>query len=450
VNILICNNRYFPSTGPERYLFAVTRLLEQHGHRVVPLAADYAQTVDTPYRNYFVPPPVDGASVFYKQYAHQLTMRTRLELTARAAYYSAARAAATRAIEEQDIDLVYVLNTTNVLSPSVIDAGHRAKLPVVLRLSDFSLLCPAYTCFRAGRVCEECLGGYHHALRHRCLQSSLAVTSARVLAMTLHNALGIYRKVDAFVSPSRYLAERMEQFPAARGRIHYLPSFAEPALIANTETRDARSDSASPPMGAARPYFLYFGRLAPDKGVETLIRAYAQLDHEIDLVVAGTNIGGHSAQMKQLATSLDRPDVRFVGFVEGEALAALISGAVAVVVPSLWHDNAPMAVYESLWHGKAVIGSNLGGIAEQLGSGSGLLVAPGDPAELAAGMRQVASDSALRRRLEVAARLRARTAFAPERHYEGLMAVMAAAQSVRRRRLPVAKPPTSPHRSGPS
>src|ERR1051326_2333062 len=179
MNILICNNRYFPSSGTESYLFGITALLEKHGHTVVPLAANYRQTVETPYQKYFVPPPVDAESVYFRQYKDRLTLRKRVGLAARAAYFRTAREAAAQAIEEQHIDLVYLLNTVNVLSPSIIDAAHARGVPVVMRLSDFNLLCPAYLFLREGNICQECLGGYHHALQHRCLQGSLAVTDRK-------------------------------------------------------------------------------------------------------------------------------------------------------------------------------------------------------------------------------------------------------------------------------
>ncbi|HEU5439179.1 MAG TPA: glycosyltransferase family 4 protein [Ktedonobacterales bacterium] len=436
MKILICNNRYFPSSGPERYLFAMTALLERHGHTVVPFAADYAQTLDTPYRRYFVPPPVDGESIYFKQYKDRLTLRKRLDLTARAAYSPMVRRAAERVIREERIELVYLLNTVNVLSPSVVDAAHALGVPVVMRLSDFNLLCPAYAFLRDGHVCQECLGGYHHALRHRCLQGSLAVTGARVLAMSIHRALGIYHRVGAFIAPSRYMAEQVEtHFAPARGRVHHIPSFVDQTLL------DALADLPTPTTGApgasGRPYILFFGRVSPDKGVETLLRAYAGLEREVDLVIAGDSGDGYRQRMEALAAELGTAGtVRFVGFVSGAPLAELIAGALCVTAPSLWHDNAPMTVYESLAHGKAVVGSNLGGIAEQLEGGCGLTVPPGDPDALRAALLRLVEEPELRAELERAARSKALNDYAPERHYERVMAVFDTVRGGKGRREP--------------
>ncbi|WIG60124.1 MAG: hypothetical protein OJF49_002872 [Ktedonobacterales bacterium] len=433
MNILICNNRYFPSSGPERYLFGMTALLERHGHTVVPFAANYAQTIDTPYKHYFVPPPVDGDSIYFKQYKDRLTLGKRVGLVARATYSRLVREAAARVIREQHIDLVYLLNTVNVLSPSIIDAAHSQRIPVALRLSDFNLLCPAYAFLRDGKVCQECLGGYHHALQHRCLQGSLAVTGARVFAMSVHNAIGIYDKVGAYIAPSRFMAKQMEHFKPARGKLHHIPSFVDQSLLDTVSSSSAASDEPDTPVEAQRPYILFFGRVSPDKGVEVLLRAYAGLARDVDLVIAGDSGDGYRQRMEQLAASLGipAPNLRFTGFVSGEPLSRLISGALCAVAPSLWHDNAPMTVYESLAHGKAVIGSDLGGISEQIADGCGLPVPPGDVEALRAAMCTLVDDPALRTRLEAAARTRALTEYAPERHYQRVIAIFDALRTTK-------------------
>lgn len=430
MKILICNNRYFPSSGPERYLFAMTELLTRHGHMVVPLAADYRQTVETPYRTYFVPPPVDGESVYYSQYKDKLSATKRAQIAARAVYSLASRRAADRAIREQGIDLVYLLNTVNVLSPSIIDAAHARGVPVVMRLSDFNLLCPAYAFLRDGKVCQECVGGLHHALQHRCLQGSLAVTGARVAAMSLHRALGIYGRVGAFIAPSRYMAEQVEQhFAPARGRIHHVPSFVDKALLDASPTA-AHSAGRNTTGDGERPYILYFGRVSADKGVDVLLRAFAGLERDVDLVIAGDDADGYRQRMEELSRSLgSMGQVRFPGFLTGAALAERIAGAQYVVAPSLWHDNAPMTVYESLAHGKAVIGSDMGGIAEQLADGCGLVVPAGDVAALRGAMRRLTDQPTLRANLERAARRKALTDYTPERHYERVMQIFDAVRS---------------------
>ncbi len=412
MRILICNNRYFPSTGPERYLFNVTTLLESHGHTVIPLAIAWDENIPTPYAKYFVPPPVDGQSVYFRQYKDRLGLQAQWRLFSRSAYSQVAKAAAARIIEAEGIDLMYVLHVANMLSPSVVDAAADRHIPVVMRLSDFNLLCPSYLFLRDGQVCQECLHGLHHAIQHRCLQDSVAVSTARVLAMQVQRRMGVYARVNAYITPSRYMAEQMEQYAPAQGKLHHIPSFMDVARIT--------------PATGNQGYLLFFGRVARDKGVEWLLHAHAGMTPSVPLVIAGKSSDGEQERLATLITPEQRPFVTFVGFKSGQELADLIDGALAVVQPSLWHDNAPMSVYESLAHGKPVIGTNLGGIAEQLTPDCGLLVEPHDIPGLRMAMQRLCDDPALVARLGQGARQRAEAEFNPEIHYDRLMRVFTA------------------------
>jgi glycosyltransferase involved in cell wall biosynthesis len=242
--------------------------------------------------------------------------------------------------------------------------------------------------------------------------------------MMAHNALGIYKKVDAFIAPSRFMVSQMEQyFKPARGRIVHIPSFVDQALLDARPGQASAGDHQISNGVGKRPYILQFGRVSSDKGVAITLRAYAGLERDVDLVIAGESSNDYRLRMEELALSLGETGVRFTGFVQGEALSSLIAGALCVVAPSTCHDNAPMSVYESLAYGKAVIGSDLGGISEQLEHGCGLLIPPGDAEALRHSLRQVIDDPLLRASLERAGQQRALNEYAPERHYARLLEV---------------------------
>ncbi len=105
--------------------------------------------------------------------------------------------------------------------------------------------------------------------------------------------------------------------------------------------------------------FVFAGRLAPEKGITTLIRAAASAGKR--LIIAGT--GPDEADLKALATSLDAP-VTFVGHLSGDALFSLIGRSKALVLPSEWYENAPISVLEAYALGRPVIGAAIGGIPE--------------------------------------------------------------------------------------
>ena len=139
-------------------------------------------------------------------------------------------------------------------------------------------------------------------------------------------------------------------------------------------------------------YFVYCGRLSPEKGVATLLRAAKAAGAALKVV--GT--GPMEAELKSLQQELCG-DVEFLGYRSGGELHGLIRGARAVVLPSEWYENAPMNVLESFALGKPVIGARIGGIPEiVIDSQTGWTFESGDADELAALLRQVAAEPAAR------------------------------------------------------
>ena len=138
--------------------------------------------------------------------------------------------------------------------------------------------------------------------------------------------------------------------------------------------------------GAGRKRFLLLTRLTIEKGVRVVIRAVATLPRTLDfeLVIAGR--GPLDTEVHQAAAN--DPRIRFVGYVTGEAKEALLASAHYLLVPSLWYENAPVAVIEAAAYGLGVIASRIGGLPELVREGrTGLLFEPGDAAGLAATMR---------------------------------------------------------------
>lgn len=129
----------------------------------------------------------------------------------------------------------------------------------------------------------------------------------------------------------------------------------------------------------------YFGRLAPEKGIVTLLRAVARAG--VRLKVAGT--GPLEADLHQLQAELGA-DAEFLGYRSGSALHQLIQQSRAVVLPSEWYENAPMSVLESFAMGKPVLGARIGGIPEMvLPEQTGWTFTSGDEAELADRLAEV-------------------------------------------------------------
>ena len=96
-----------------------------------------------------------------------------------------------------------------------------------------------------------------------------------------------------------------------------------------------------------KKYVLFLSRIVPGKGLEHLLEAYAQIDEELPLVVAGASVyvDEFYTKIKNMAEQDSR--VRLIGFVEGEILQELYSNAKLFVFPSE-AEGMPMCLLEAM------------------------------------------------------------------------------------------------------
>ena len=409
MNIPLGHKYFFRGGGTATYLFTLMRSLEQRGHRVLPLGVRYARCEPGLDMRYFVPPPCGDRHAFYSEIPRRPLAMAKA--AARSLWSLAVFRQTRRALREQRIDIAYLHNIYNYMSPSIIDACKREGVPVIMRVADHNLVCPAINCFRENRLCMECLqAGPHRALRYRCVKGSLGATAVRVFSMYLHKWLGQYRRVDLFVAPSRWMCHVLIRAGYPPERVVHLPSFF-PA--------DGGSEE-SPEQG----YLLYFGRISPEKGLDVLLRAYDALRPPARLLLAGEARDGERARLEALVARMGTPGVAFVGPQSRQALKRLIAGAMFTVVPSLQPDNCPMAVLESFAMGRPVIGSRIGGLTEQIDGGCGLLFECGDAPDLTAKMGWLISHPEDCRQMGARAAQRLATVYREDAHCDLLLRLM--------------------------
>jgi GT2 family glycosyltransferase len=142
----------------------------------------------------------------------------------------------------------------------------------------------------------------------------------------------------------------------------------------------------------------------PSKGVHVLAEAFTRLDPACArLAIHGGfppyhGDRGYEAEVRRVLGG--QADASLKGPFARAELGAVLSGLDVLVVPSLWEENRPLVVQEAFLAGLPVIASAHGGLAEMVRDGvDGLLFRPGDAADLAAAMRRLVDDPALRERL---------------------------------------------------
>jgi len=197
-----------------------------------------------------------------------------------------------------------------------------------------------------------------------------------------------------------------------------------------------------PPKQEPEFDFLYLGRLISEKGVDTLLHAFASIaspkgSAPPTLLVIGD--GPERANLEGLAEWLGvRDRVNFVGNQSGESLIKQIARGRIAVIPSAWAEPMGGVAVELMAAGRSVIVSKDGGLAECVGD-AGLTFPNGNAESLAGVMTELSKDRIEQSRRAELSILRARD-FHPEpfidRYVELLREIV---------RIPV--PPAQPSRA---
>jgi glycosyltransferase involved in cell wall biosynthesis len=210
------------------------------------------------------------------------------------------------------------------------------------------------------------------------------------------------------------VAERLSGVPArpdlgAGARWLFISRFVREAAVAAGVSLRAEGlahpgvDPARFPPSPVRPWawrLLYGGRVEPVKGVATAIRALADLPAEAHLTIDGPGPEVHLEELRALAIGCGvQSRVRFTCSVPA-AMGAAYAAADAVVFPVTWDEPWGLVPLEAMAVGRPVVATGTGGSREYLSDGENCLLFPADdPRTLAARLRRLAGDPALRERV---------------------------------------------------
>jgi glycosyltransferase involved in cell wall biosynthesis len=362
--LLSVNSYHYHRGGADNVYFQHAALMEGLGWRNAFFAMHYPKNLATEWSRFFV----DEI-----QFGHRYSLVQKVVKASKVVWSFEAQNQLRRLLDEFRPDVAHLHNIYHHLSPSILPVLRKAGVPVVMTAHDLKIACPNNKMYNASGVCERCKGGrLHNVVRFRCVQDSVAASAIVAAEAVVNGALRSYRdNVDRIVVPSRFFLEKFVEWGWPRGLFSYVPNWL-----------DATRIEADPRPG---DYFLYLGRLAPEKGVATLIQAARQAG--VRLAVAGD---GPMRQTLEAMVEGATDRIELLGFRSGEELAGLVRGARAVVAPSEWYENAPLSVLEALAAAKPLIGSRIGGIPELIDEGrTGWLFPAGDVDALAALLRKV-------------------------------------------------------------
>ena len=387
MRVLICNKFYYRRGGDCVYAMQLERLLRSHGHEVAVFAMDHPDTVGTPWRSYFP----DEVNLDKKISQVRFTLRS-LGIGSVASRFKAL-------LSDFRPEVVHLGNIHSQLSPIIVEIAHRQGCKVVWTLHDYKLLCPRYDCLRYGETpCESCFHDKKNVVRYRCMKDSLAGSIAGWLEATRWDRRRLESFTDAFICPSRFMSQKMQQGGFDPVRLHILCNFF-----------DAGESGAGLDL-PREDYYCYVGRLSQEKGISRLVDVARHLPWKLLVVGDGP-----------LRDSLcESSNIVYTGRKDFETVCRIVRQARFLVLPSEWYENNPLSIIESLCFGTPVLGADIGGIPELIDAGrNGMLFESGNEGDLERKIESMYETDFHYGDIAAAARKR----FSPEAYYESLMQI---------------------------
>ncbi|MFH0853954.1 MAG: glycosyltransferase family 4 protein [bacterium] len=398
MRILQINKFYYLKGGAERYFFELSRLLEKNGHKVIPFSMADSLNSYSIYNKYF------SNTVDVNNFSFKDIIKIFYN-------YEAARRL-NKLIKKEKPDIAHLHNIYYHLSPSIINVLRKNNIPIVQTLHDYKIICPNYKLFSDGNICYKCKNKkYYNCLFRKCVKNSKAKSLLAMTETYIHNfILKTYFKIDVFIAPSDFLKNAVIEFGVSPEKIKTAHNFIDPSYLSITKNK----------ITANNNFILYFGRLSNEKGINVLLEAMLKIHKNISLKIAGA--GPELENLKKITLNLDLKNrVELLGIKHGHELSELLNNAKAIIIPSIWPENMPYTMLESMAMGKIVIASRIGGIPEVITDRTnGFLFKPGDSSDLAEKINEM--DKFDLKTIGSNAKKTA-AAFNPKNHYNEIMEI---------------------------
>jgi glycosyltransferase involved in cell wall biosynthesis len=312
-------------------------------------------------------------------------------------------------------DVAFVHNIYPLISPSAYHVLHALGVPTVQVLHNFRPFCPNGLFYIQGQVCEECkAGNYLNAVRKRCYKDSLALSGLYAMTMGLNRMAGLVDKISGFICLTEFFRIKMREAGVPESKLFVRPNFVHaPEVQADEKTGSG--------------YALFMGRLSPEKGCWTLIRAFEQ-SPLLSLKIVGT--GPMEQELRDYIRNKDIRNIELLGFKRGTEKWEILRNSLCLILPSEWYENFPVTALEGFMACKPVIASRMGGLPYIVEEGkSGLLFEAGRADELARKVQYLAEHSEDARRMGACGRSLVETKYGPDQGYTNLMEIFSKVQS---------------------
>jgi glycosyltransferase involved in cell wall biosynthesis len=319
MKVLVYHNYYQHRGGEDQFFEDEANLLESCGHEVI------RHTIHN----------------------DEISDRRLLSVAARTLWNKEACKHLTELANNHRPDVLHVVNTFPLFSPAIFHAAKKLNLPTVASIQNYRMFCAQAMCFRDGKACEDCLGKIPwRAVKHGCYRGSRAGSAVVAGMQMLHRQLRTWQNcVDVICIASDFSKSKLVAAGCDPNQMMKKPNFV--------------SVDPGPQQGEGK-FALFVGRLAGEKGVDTLLEAWEKHQLPYPLKIVGD---GPDADLVKRAAE-QNSNIEWVGRVPNEEVYDWMGKAACLIFPSVGYESMPKTLIESMAVGTPVIGADTASVPE--------------------------------------------------------------------------------------
>ena len=244
-------------------------------------------------------------------------------------------------------DIAYVHNVFPLISPSLFHTLHRMRVPSVHMIHDFRLWCPNSRFYVNNQPCQRCLqrGNYWPALENRCIQGNLGYSAVYAASLSINRKFGFTDKIAGYICLTDFARKLLIQCQVPEEKIFICPNHIDTSLF-------------TPQYGKGN-YVLYLGGLYHDKGVMTVVKAFAKLPH---IPVKFVGVGDAEPEMRDFIRQHRLSNIELVGFKDGEEKREYLRNSLFTICATHCYETFGLVVLEAYASGKPCIASAIGAL----------------------------------------------------------------------------------------
>lgn len=336
MKILEINKFNYLRRGAEKHYLDVIALLKSRGHEVAVFSMDNPKNDFSPWKKYFVS---------YAGFEKNDPWHKKLKGLFRIYSFEAKRKIA-KMLDDFQPDIVHIHNIYHHISPSILSEIKKRKIPIVMTIHDYNLICPNYSLVTNGKNWEDLKKNkFINFVKYKYFKNSCIQSFLVYVEYAFYKLFKFYEKaIDSYIAPSEFTKGKLISGGITAEKIKVVPHFtSEDCTGAICDLRNKTK------------YAFYFGSISKDKGSDRLINIFKNLP-DINLYLAG--------EVEKDFILPKEKNIKILGFLNQQKIKKYIQNSLFVVSSSRLPETFGLIALEAIANGKPVVCFDAGASSE--------------------------------------------------------------------------------------